>query len=322
MPPISVILAVLLACAYLGLVVFLLLTRASRRRRENVLRRLGGLATGEEAREEPLDIVKDERLSEMPWLAGRLMNSPQARRWAGFLRQADIDTSLGAFMMLSMLLGVLGALAGALWADSLFAGTLVGLCAGAGPALWARRRRAKRIERFEGQLPDALDLVARALKAGHTFPTGMSMVHQEFGEPIGPEFGKTLDEINFGMPIQEALDNLGGRVDCPDLKFFLVSVKIQNEIGGNLAEIVENIAGLIRERFKLKGRVRVLSSEGRVAAWVLCLMPPVVTLVINLINPGYLAPLFEPDGRPILYAAAALMGVGVLVLRNMVRIKV
>ena len=247
---------------------------------------------------------------------------PWATRLAAFLRQAGLKSSLGVFLLLSMLLGLMGAMAGAAYADNTLIGVGVGLVCGALPGLWVRRRRTRRLMRFEEQLPEALDLVARALKAGHTFPTGMSMVHQEFGEPIGPEFGKTLDEINFGVNTQEALDNLGQRVDCPDLMFFLISVKIQNEIGGNLAEIVENISKLIRERFKLKGRVRVLSAEGRIAAWVLCLMPPVVTVVINFINPGYMEPLWEPGGHPIVYTAATMMALGILVLRRMVRIKV
>ena len=191
------------------------------------------------------------------------------------------------------------------------------------PFKWVIMRKDKRMADFERQLPEALELVGRALRAGHTFTSGMGMVVSEFADPIRIEFQTTLEEINFGMGVTTALDNLMDRVDCPDLNFFVVSVKIQNETGGNLAEIVENISWLIRERFKLKGRIRVLSAEGRMAAWVLCLLPFFVCGAVQMLNPGYLGLLFsEPIGHMLLYLVGGLMFMGILVIRKMVRIEV
>ena len=129
------------------------------------------------------------------------------------------------------------------------------------------------MEKFERQLPEALELVSRSLKAGHAFTGGLKMVAEEFGDPVGVEFGRTLDEINFGVGVPEALTNLTQRIECEDLKFFAVSVIIQRETGGNLAEILESLGRLIRERFKFQGRVRVLSGEGRISAIVLVAIP-------------------------------------------------
>uniref|UniRef100_A0A7C4AGK5 Type II secretion system F family protein n=1 Tax=Fundidesulfovibrio putealis TaxID=270496 RepID=A0A7C4AGK5_9BACT len=325
MPPLAVTLAVLVACLYLAVLVMMLLGNAGRRRREAVQRRLelANLDEPTPATAPVQDITKRERLSDVAWLEEGLSRMGWAALMARRLRQAGVQAPLGVFVLLSLLLGVLGAaLAGAIVGGPILP-VLAGLALGALPALWVRRKLNTRNQRFEEQLPEALDLVARSLKAGHTFPTGLSMVAQEFDEPIGSEFSKTLEEINFGGSVQEALDNLAQRVICADLMFFVVSVKIQNETGGNLAEIVENISRLIRERFKLRGRVRVLSAEGRFAAWILCLMPPGIAVVINLINPGYLGVLFEPGlGRTLLYTAASMMGLGVLVISRMVKIKV
>jgi len=189
--------------------------------------------------------------------------------------------------------------------------------------MWLRRKWRKRMFKFQRGLPDALDLIARALQAGHAFSQGMRMVADEFGDPIGPEFEKTLDEINFGVAVDQALRNLTQRVSCPDLKFFVVSVNIQRETGGNLAEIVTNISGLVRERFKLKGRVKVLSAEGRLSAYVLIALPFAIAFVINLINPDYMGLLFETEqGKTLVMGALGTMFAGALVIRKLIRIKV
>ena len=154
------------------------------------------------------------------------------------------------------------------------------------------------MQRFEEQLPDALELIARSLKAGHAFSSGMKMVTDEFDDPVGTEFAKTLNEINFGVDVTEALKNLAKRVDCPDLNFFVISVILQKETGGNLAEILENIGHLIRERFKFYGRVRTLTAEGRLSAVVLIGLPFVIAFVIFLLNPEYIKILTIYQGIP------------------------
>lgn len=269
------------------------------------------------------DLVKKHEMSGLRWLDVFLSRQAWSRRMDKMLDQADIEAPLGIFVLLSLVFGATGYLASSLYVSNFLVRLAVGAALGLLPFKWIAMRKAKRMAEFERQLPEALELVGRALKAGHTFSSGMGMVVSEFADPIRIEFQKTMDEINFGMGVTVALDNLMDRVDCPDLNFFVVSVKIQNETGGNLAEIVGNIAWLIRERLKLKGRIRVLSAEGRMAAWVLCLLPFFVCGAVQMLNPGYMAQLFtEPLGRFLLYLVGGLMTGGILVIRNMVRIEV
>jgi len=161
------------------------------------------------------------------------------------------------------------------------------------------------------------------LRAGHAFTSGMKLASEEFGDPLGPEFDETLDEINFGVSVTEALKNLAYRVDCPDLRFFVVSVILQRETGGNLAEIIESLAQLIRERFKFRGKVRVLSAEGRLSAVVLIIIPFLLFLTIFLLNRSFLEPLIsDPLGRVIMFIAIFLMIVGVFVIRRIIKVEV
>ncbi len=177
--------------------------------------------------------------------------------------------------------------------------------------------------KFQEQLPDALDLIARALKAGHAFSGGLRMVAEEFGDPVGTEFRKTLDEINFGVGVDQAMKNLARRVDCADLQFFVVSVIIQRETGGNLAEILEKIAALVRERFKLYGKVRTLAAEGKLSAIILIALPFLIAFYFFLIQPEYISLLFrDPIGIAMLAGASIMMVIGVLMMRKMIQIRV
>jgi tight adherence protein B len=179
------------------------------------------------------------------------------------------------------------------------------------------------MKKFQGQLPDALELIARALRAGHAFSSGMKLAADEFDDPLGPEFEQTLDEINFGISVPDALKNLSSRIDCPDLKYFVVSVILQRETGGNLAEIIESIAYLIRERFKLHGRVRVLAAEGKLSATILMILPFLIVVALRFINPELISTLFtDPIGRVVVAAGAFWMIIGVLVMKRMIDIKV
>lgn len=176
---------------------------------------------------------------------------------------------------------------------------------------------------FQAQLPEALDLIARSLRAGHAFTGGLKMVGDEMNDPIGGEFLKTLSEINLGVGVQEALINLAGRVDCPDLKFFITSVIIQRETGGNLAEILENLAHLIRERFKFYGKVQTLAAPGKLSAIILVILPFALAFVISQINPKYMQALInDPAGKYLIGAALLLMAVGTLFIKKLIAIKV
>ena len=173
------------------------------------------------------------------------------------------------------------------------------------------------------QLPDALDLIARSLRAGHALTGGMKIVADEFNDPLGPEFDQTLDEINFGPSVTQALKNLAARVDNPDLSLFVTVVILQRETGGNLAEVMENLADIIRQRFKFRGKVRAISAEGKTTAMVLVAIPCLVAVALVFINPDYIDILLtEPLGKLFLGIAVFMMFLGILVIRRMIRIEV
>ncbi len=317
-------LALILSLVYLFVAVVFVVRRLTDTSGKLLARRIDQVAQGQRAGGEDLaDIVKKHEMSGLRWLDLFLSRHAWSRQMDKTLDQADIRAPLGIFVLLSLVFAVTGFLIVSLYAPNALVRLAAAAALGALPFKWIAMRKKKRMAAFEQQLPEALELVGRALKAGHTFSSGMGMVVSEFGDPIRGEFQKTMDEINFGVGVTMALDNLMDRVDCPDLNFFVVSVKIQNETGGNLAEIVENIARLIRERFKLKGRIRTLSAEGRMAAWVLTLLPFGVCGAIQLLNPEYLGLLFtHPIGRFLSYLVLGMMTMGVLVIRKMIRIEV
>ena len=183
--------------------------------------------------------------------------------------------------------------------------------------------KKKRIQRFKKQLPDGLDLIARALRAGHSFTGAMKLAAEEFDDPLGPEFEETLNEINFGVSVPVALKNLATRYDFEEIQYFVTGVTLQRETGGNLAELVEALAKLIRERFVFEGKVRVLTAECRLSAVILVVLPFLIAGYIWLTNPNFLKPLLsEPVGHLMIVSALVMMTVGIIVLKRMVHVKV
>jgi tight adherence protein B len=288
---------------------------------KSVVRRLRILSTYGSQNEE-IDIVKNKALSQIPWLNSILLKASFVPRLERVHRQAATSHPLGFFVILSVLLALTALFSGLAMKARVLAVLPLSTALGAAPFLYLTRKRKKRMERFERQLPDALELISRALKAGHAFTGGLRMVADEFGDPMGVEFGKTVDEINFGVSVPDALMNLTQRVDCEDLKFFAVSVIVQRETGGNLSEILEVLGRLIRERFKFQGRVRILSAEGRMSAAVLVVMPFVVVGILTLINPDYMTVLFsDPIGKYLIIVALSMMSLGSYVIKKLVAIK-
>jgi tight adherence protein B len=190
------------------------------------------------------------------------------------------------------------------------------------PMLVVQYARKRRLDRIERQLPDALDLLARGLRAGHAFSATLKMAGDELPDPIGAEFRAVHDEINFGVSLPEALTHLGERVPGTEVRYFVVAVMIQREAGGNLTEILANLSRLVRERLKLQGRVRVLSSEGRMSAWILTLLPFALAGMMTLFNPKFMTPLWtDPIGIAIVKYMLILMLVGVIILRRIIRVR-
>jgi tight adherence protein B len=283
------------------------------------LRTLSTSGQGSEA----VDILKKKTLSEIPWLNEMLLKASFIQRLERMRVQTATSRPLGFFVILSALLFFGVILLAAILRINHFAIVLPAILLATSPFLYLFNKRKKRMEKFERQLPEALELVSRALKAGHALTGGLRMVAEEFGDPVGTEFGKTLDEINFGIGVPEALTNMTLRVDCEDLKFFAVSVIIQRETGGNLAEILESLSHLMRERFKFQGRVRVLSAEGRLSAIVLVAVPFLIAGGFSLFRPEYIGLLFTDSiGRVLVAIALVMMGCGIYVMKRMVSLKV
>ncbi|PKN09993.1 MAG: type II secretion protein F [Deltaproteobacteria bacterium HGW-Deltaproteobacteria-8] len=318
------LIALVLALATLFFALFAInaMGAAAKARRERVDARLAALAlAGPEVSTQ--DIVRRTVFSEVPWFHRLLADLRWTSRFERVIRQARMTGTPGVYLLVSAVLAAVTFLVAQLATGSLLAGFLAALMLGSLPIVRVYRRRAARMANLQRQLPDALDLIARALKAGNTFAGGMRMVADEFADPLGPEFATTLDEINFGMDTEKALHNMMERVDSLDLMFFVVSVNIQRETGGNLSEIIGNTAALIRERFKIHGRIRILSAEGRISAIVLLALPFAAAGVLYLIKPDYMSLLFtEPLGRVMIKSALASMIIGYFVIRRMVNFKV
>ncbi len=200
------------------------------------------------------------------------------------------------------------------------AAALVGLSL---PFLVLRSKRRRRMKQFEEQFPDALDLLSRAIRAGHAFTTAVGMVASEAPDPIGPEFRKTYDEQNFGLPLKEALNNLASRVPLLDVRFFVTAVLIQRDTGGNLAEILDNLAYVVRERFKVLRQVRVYTAHGRFTGYVLIALPPALAAVLMLVNPEHMGALFtEHMGHVMLTGAIVMQIIGFIWIKKVVKIEV
>lgn len=290
--------------------------------KKRVQMRLKVLSSAEGYENESIDIVRKRLLSEIPWLNRGLLRFHRTDEWYRFLEQAGTQRTLGFFVLLSMVLASAGFLGGSL-VTSTYLAPIPAVFLAMLPSLYVYSKRYRRMQKFERQLPDTMELIARVLRAGHAFSSGLKMVADEFDDPIGTEFDRTLNEINFGVDVNQALKNLLNRVDCPDLNFFIISVMLQRETGGNLAEILENIARLIRERFKLRGRIRVASAEGKLSAIILVSAPFVVAFAISLINPEYARILItDPLGKRLVAFALVMMIVGVFIIRRMIKIKV
>lgn len=229
------------------------------------------------------------------------------------LYRAGMPTTIPKLLLLTLLSAGLG-----LAAATVLTGTLVrgvpGALAGVVPWLLVRRAARKRMRRFEEQLPEGLDLLTRALRAGHGLASGFQLVGEELDDPIGTEFGLVADEVRFGLDLRDALENMVRRIGNPDLPFFTTAVLIQRQTGGNLAELLDKLGVLLRQRAQFYGRVRALTAQGRGAATFLALWLPGISLFIHLMTPTYMAPLFENQWGHAVIATAVIIDIGALLI--------
>jgi tight adherence protein B len=285
--------------------------------------RIRALSAGGNVSTQQLSILKQRMLSESPFITSLLLRMPRVHALDRQLQQSGLKWSVARFITYTLLCAAAGAFAGfVLHTPALVLGAFAAL-AGLLPTMVLRRKRAKRVRQLERQLPDAADLIARALRAGHSFPAALGMVGQELPEPLGGEFALVFDEINYGVSMNDALLNMVSRVPVEDLRYFVIAVLIQREAGGNLAEILGSISSIIRERLKLLGKVRVLSAEGRLSAWVLAVLPFALLALLTALNPGYISVFWkDPAGVQLAGVAITMMLFGILWMRKVVRIHI
>jgi tight adherence protein B len=237
--------------------------------------------------------------------------------------QADTSLTPSKFMVISGAMALAGSVAAAFSGINPAIVPAFTILAGVLPLLWLMMRRKRRLRAFGKQLPDALELMARALRAGHSLQAGFNLVAGEMNAPIGTEFSRAYEEQNLGIPLDEALENLTKRVPNLDLKFFATAVILQRQTGGDLAEILDKIGNLVRERFKIWGQVQALTGEGRLSGIVLLGLPPLLFLAVWYLNPDYIMVLFtDPMGKKMLAGGVFMQLLGALVIRKIVNIKV
>lgn len=269
------------------------------------------------------NILRKRMLSEIPFLNNLLLKIPGVEKLDGLIIKANAKYPMGFYILFAFLTAALGFLFGTVVIKNNMLALVFLPLFGSVPFLYLNFLKQKRLQRLRKQLPEALDLISRALKAGHAFTGGMRLAADEFDDPVGPEFGEVLDEINFGVSVSVALRNLAQRMDCSEIKYFVIGVILQRETGGNLAELMEILAGLIRERFIFDGKVRTLSAEGKLSAVILVCLPFFIIAYLKITQPAYMNLLFtDPIGKVMAVVAAIMMIIGIFVMTRIVKIEV
>ncbi len=279
--------------------------------------------TPERNPEEELALLRDEQLSRIPALDNLLRRSQRVSNIQKMLAQAGMDVRAGNFLGLCALVGIGGAIVGYIASRRIEVSWIAMLIGFVLPYSVVSYKRNKRFEKFEELFPEAIDTLARAVRAGHAFTTALEMITDEVSEPVSGEFRQLYEEQKFGMPVRDALMNLTERMPLVDVKFFVTAVMLQRETGGNLAEILDNLSYVIRERFKIQRQVRVYTAQGRLTMALLMGMPPIIVTVMLVLNPMFIKPLFsDPIGHTLLVAGITLQTVGYFVIRKIIKIQV
>jgi tight adherence protein B len=270
-----------------------------------------------------LGIVRNHSLSDIPWLHDLLVPLKKLDGLKRVHERGHNTLPLGTFLLASFLIAITTGLVCIQFHIHLVVTLICGVLGAVLPFLYLYWKKARRMAKFQRQLPEALELIARALRAGHAFFVGLKLVGEEFPEPIGPEFKQAFDEVSMGISVPQALQNLADRVECLDVKFFVTSVSVQRETGGNLAEIIESLGLLIRKRFELYMKIKALSAEGKVSAIILFALPVVLGLLLYRMNPEYIGLLFtDPIGHMMLMTGTVLMIIGAFITRRIINIEV
>ena len=289
---------------------------------KRIARRLDLMAGKAGGSAERVSILKQRRFAKNARLDALLHRLRLAQSLDQLLIESGVRWSVAQVAALSLAAALITLLLVRGWAVPALAAIVLCLAALAVPTVMLKRARARRLHKIEEQLPEAADFLARAMRAGHAFTNVLQMVGAELPEPLSGEFRAVHEEINYGVPLNEALYNLAARIPLTDLRYLVIAVVIQRESGGNLAEILGNISHIIRQRLALIAQVRVLSAEGRMSAWILGALPFVVAGVMSVGNPAYISVLWtDPAGVRLLWYGAGMLMLGVLWLRQLIHIR-
>jgi tight adherence protein B len=271
---------------------------------------------------EQTEIVRRISFSRIAWIDRFLRDTKSALQLHLLLEQAKVHWTVGRFFFYSALLMLVGGIIGNFWIPVGFVGWIPGLGLGLAPFGWVLYRRSDRFRRFNLQLPDAVDLIARSLRAGHSLPSALVNVAEEVADPLGPEFQQCADEMTFGLPFREAMLNLFRRFPLQDLQFLIAAILVQKETGGNLAELLDKTAAVLRSRIQLQQKVKVYTAQGRMTGVILVSLPFASFILLNLVRPGYTSPLFETEvGRKMVYGTLVSMALGAIFIRRIIQIK-
>ena len=315
---------VFLACLFVVYSIYLITSRKSDAQRALLSQRLAeAIRSSAHSTDLEVQLAREELLSEIPWLNRSLIKLEIGTKLKQIIDQADLQITVMRLVLFSLTAAALGFLAASMLTVSIPLKLLFGFIAGALPFLHVLSKRKKRLKKFLQLLPDALDLMSRGISAGHAFTEALNMVATEMPEPIATEFRKTYDEQNLGLSLKLALQNLVHRVPLLDLRMCVTAIMIQRETGGNLSELLEKVAYTIRERFRIMEDLKTLTLSSRWSAWLLCALPIFLAIYMSVMNPTYMEIMWrDPRGHTLLFVAAVMQILGMLMVQKIMKIKI
>jgi tight adherence protein B len=312
----------------LSLVLFAGLLLASRpsKQQKKVQTRLGQLGLGDKVEEQTRqveDLLKQSDDAAFPWFDQLLSRLGLYESLKTLIEQADSQSSPAKVASISLCLALVGFITVSLFLSVLAIQALAAVILAVAPVLVLQVQRSRRIKAFNDALPDAMDLMARALRAGHSVASAIEVIAERGRKPVSSEFALVYQQQNFGLPFRDALTNMAERIPSKDLQFVVTAMLVQKETGGNLAEILDRTTHVLRERIRIFGEVRIKSAQGRLTGWILSLLPLGLGVLINIVNHGFEKPLFEEQiGRVMLYAGAGMLATGGFIISKIVKIEV
>ncbi|MGD1103269.1 MAG: type II secretion system F family protein [Terriglobia bacterium] len=270
-----------------------------------------------------LDLIRDELLSSIPALNKMLVRWSWPGRLRNFIAQAGMQVRPGKLMLLSAVAGLTTLEGAKILCGNFWLAVAAGVSVAFLPLIFVAIKRARRMAAFERQFPEVIELLSRSVRAGHSFAAGLEIVTTDLPDPVSTEFRIAFDEQRFGLPLREALLSLCERVPLVDVRFFVIALLVQKETGGNLAEILDNLAHVIRERFRIAGEVRIRTAQGRLTAGILMTLPVIMMILLHFIDPEYLNLLFvDRLGQYVLIMAAVLQTLGGIIVWRIVKVRV